>query len=153
MFRRFKFEAELYDTLEHMPLAVRRKFDLSALSLSLAQWQNLGRGERLAICHFPVNLEEERTAFATFIREAVERSSQRSLSSAAEPEKFALESPPEPPQLLVQNSRAAGFELTQPLWGRLDADERYALLKLGGGQKVSRNFVAALKEFLEAYAG
>ncbi len=153
MFRRFKFEAELYDTLEHMPLAVRRKFDLSGLSLSLAQWQNLGRGERLAICHFPVNLEEERTAFATFIREAVERSSQSSLSSAAEPEKFALESPPEPPQLLVQNSRAAGFELTKPLWGRLDADERYALLKLGGGQKVSRNFVAALKEFLEAYAG
>jgi hypothetical protein len=151
VFRRFKFEAAVYDTLEHIPLAVRRKFDLIGMSLSLAQWQSLGRGDRLAICHFPVNLEEERAAFGVFVREAVERSAQGSLPSQTEPEKFAVEVPSDPPPLLVENSRAAGLELTKPLWEKLDADERYALLKLGGGEKVSHNFGPALKEFLEPY--
>lgn len=152
MFRRFKFEAAIYDTLEHIPLAVRRKFDLCGLSLSLAQWQSLGRGERLAICHFPVNLDEERAAFTTFVREVAERSSGGAIAPVTSVNKSVLEVPSEPPQVLIENSRAAGFELTKPLWDKLDSDERYALLKLGGGTKVSHNFAAALKEFLETYA-
>jgi hypothetical protein len=151
VFRRFKFEEALYDKLEYIPLAVRRKFDLSGVSLTLAQWQSLGRGERLAICHFPINLEEERTAFRVFIREAVERSSQSAVSLLSDSEKLAAEPPADPPPAVVESSRAAGVELTKPLWEKLDTDERYVLLKLGSGPNVSRNFVPALKEFLQAY--
>jgi hypothetical protein len=51
--------------------------------------------------------------------------------------------------MLVANAKAHGFEVGQPAWDRLDADERYALMKLGGGTEPSHNFRAALREFLK----
>jgi hypothetical protein len=39
-------------------------------------------------------------------------------------------------------------KLDQAAWDRLDQDERYALLKLGGGARHSHNLAAALAEFL-----
>ncbi len=152
MFRRFKFEKDLYETLEFIPLAVRRKFDLCRIRLSLRQWQQLGQAERLAICHFPVNLEEEREALRAFVREAVKRSSGEEVEMLPESDKPASDLPAEPPARLVENAKAVGVELTKALWDKLDADERYALIKLGAGEKVSHNFAIAIKEFQEAYA-
>jgi Conserved nitrate reductase-associated protein (Nitr_red_assoc) len=62
--------------------------------------------------------------------------------------KQSAEPPSSPPGRLIENAKAAGVTLSQPAWDRLDADERYALIKLGGGAEQSHNFVTALRELL-----
>jgi hypothetical protein len=57
------------------------------------------------------------------------------------------------PTNLATNARAAGLNLGQDDWARLDQDERYVLMKLGGGHRIKRNFTAALKEFLKDKEG
>jgi hypothetical protein len=59
-------------------------------------------------------------------------------------------SPPlELPAQLAANARGLGIELSRDQWVMLDEDERYVLMKLGGGNHVKRNFEPALKEFLK----
>ena len=70
MIRRFKFEYEIYESLNCLPMAARRKLDALGVKLSLSQWEQLGRGERLMICHVPSAPDEERDALRTFIEEA-----------------------------------------------------------------------------------
>ena len=69
MIRKFKFEAEIYESLNCLPMAARRKLDAVGIKLRLAQWEQLGRGERLMICHAPADSEEEQSALRTFIEE------------------------------------------------------------------------------------
>ena len=55
MYLGFAFEGDLHQTLEFIPLAVRRKLDLAGLKPSLAAWTALTRAEKLAVCHLPVD--------------------------------------------------------------------------------------------------
>src|SRR5688500_11279913 len=71
MMRKFTFEAEIYDSLNCLPMAARRKLDALGIKLHLAQWEQLGRGERLMICHAPTDSDDERSALRAFIEEAV----------------------------------------------------------------------------------
>jgi len=150
MIRHFKFEQEMYETLDLVPMAVRRKLDKIGIKLGLEQWQALGRGERLAICHLPVNLEEECEALRVFVQESVKRTSGAEPKIMPEAERAIAEPPAEPPALLIERSQAAGFVLDEDSWSKLDTDARYALIKMGAGKSVSQNFTAALQEFLEA---
>jgi hypothetical protein len=70
MIRKFKFEHQIYESLNCLPMAARRKLDALGIKISLAQWEQLGRGERLMICHAPSGSEDERQALRTFIGEA-----------------------------------------------------------------------------------
>ncbi len=45
------------------------------------------------------------------------------------------------------HARAAGFDLSNAVWSRLDGDERFALIKMGDAETPSHNLGAALKEF------
>jgi hypothetical protein len=47
-------------------MAARRKLDAVGVKLHLAQWEQLGRGERLMICHAPAESEKEQSALRTF---------------------------------------------------------------------------------------
>jgi hypothetical protein len=67
MIRKFKFEHQIYESLNCLPMAARRKLDALGIKISLAQWEQLGRGERLMICHAPSGSEDERQALRTFI--------------------------------------------------------------------------------------
>src|SRR5438128_12459660 len=129
MLRQFKFEQEVYETLSCVPMAARRKLDRVGLKISLNQWQQLGRGERLAICHLPAELTEEREAIRLLVQEAVHN---RCAAVVKELPLEARESA-EPPSVaaprLIERARAAGIELGQREWDRLDSDERYALMK------------------------
>ena len=150
MIRRFKFEREVYETLDLVPIAVRRKLDQIGIKIGLRQWRALGRGERLAICHLPANLEEERDAMRLFLREAVKRATGGEPKLVPEAERDAAEPPAQPPASLIEHGRAAGFVLDETSWVKLDPDARYALMKMGAGNKISQNFSAALEEFLGA---
>ena len=73
MIRKFKFEDEMHESLQCVPMAVRRKLDRVGLKIGLEQWKSLDRGERLAICHLPVASAEECDGLSVFIREAMLR--------------------------------------------------------------------------------
>jgi hypothetical protein len=148
MIRRFKFEDEVHQSLSCVPMAVRRKLDRIGLKIGLTQWQQLGHGERLAVCHLPVDSVEEQEVARIFIREAVQTRSGGVLTELPDDVRGSATPPGSPPAMLVAHARAAGVTLGQPEWSRLDDDERYALIKLGGSAIPSHNLTAALNEFL-----
>jgi hypothetical protein len=148
MIRRFKFEDEIYRTLACVPLGVRRKLDRAGIKVGLDQWKALGHGERLAVCHLPAESEEECETIRIFIGEALKRQNGTEPKVLPEEQRRESEPPASPPPQLVENARAEGVTLNQALWERLDEDQRYALMKLGGGRKRSHDLAAALAEFL-----
>jgi len=144
--RWFQFEDDIHRSLDCVPMAVRRKLDRAGIKIGLAQWQTLGRGERLAICHLPAASSEELETLRLFIDEAVARHGSRP-SALGEADRAMAEPPATLPAELADRASEAGVRLDQAMWNRLDADERYALIKLAGGKKISHNFPAALGEF------
>lgn len=147
MIRKFKFEDEMHESLQCVPMAVRRKLDRVGLKIGLAQWKTLDRGERLAICHIPADSGEECDALAYFIRETMMRRFGVEPKQLSDSARASAEPPVTPPNQLVAHARALGFDLSSPVWTRLDADERFALMKMGDLAAPSHNLAAALKEF------
>jgi hypothetical protein len=148
MIRKFGFEDEIYKSLSCLPMAARRKLDTLGIKIHLAQWERLGRGERLMICHAPSDSEEERDALRTFIVEATLARSGSAPKTLPHDARQSAYPPAHPPARLTSNARAAGFELDDAAWAAIDDDQRYALMKLGDTEKPSHNFSAALGEFL-----
>jgi hypothetical protein len=146
--RQFKFESEIYETLNCVPMVVRRKLDRIGIKIGLKQWQALGRGERLAICHMPAERADEIAALNLFIREALARHAAEP-ATLPESDRISAVPPADPPDTLAENARRMGFNLDRAAWSQLDDDERYALIKLGAGPKLSHNLRAALGELLE----
>jgi hypothetical protein len=101
----------------------------------------------LAICHLPVERHEEREALRLFINEAVRRVCGEEPRALSEAQRAVADPPSQLPAQVAERARAAGLALDQAAWERLDADQRYALIKLGGGAEASHNLAAALVEF------
>jgi hypothetical protein len=148
MLRQFKFEEEVYESLSCVPMAARRKLDRVGLKISLNQWQQLGRGERLAICHLPADSAQEHEAIRLLVEEAVRNRCGAAVKELPAADRVAAEPPSSPAPPLIDRARSAGFVLGQPEWDQLDEDERYALMKLGAGAEASHNLAAALHELI-----
>jgi hypothetical protein len=149
MMREFKFEEDMRRSLACVPMSVRRKLDRVGVKVGLKQWQALGHGERMAICHLPADHEDERETLKLFITEAVERVCGEKPTTLVEAQRAIADPPRILPADLAQSAHKAGVTLDQAAWERLDQDERYALIKLGGGAKHSHNLAAALAEFAQ----
>ena len=148
MIRRFNFEDEVHHSLACVPMAVRRKLDRVGVKVSLEQWQTLAQHERLAICHLPADSDEERETVRTYLEETVKARAGTATKALSEEIQRSAEPPNAPPAQLIENAQVAGVTLNQQVWDRLDADARYALIKLGGTAQQSHNFVAALRELI-----
>ena len=149
MIRKFKFEAEIYESLNCLPMAARRKLDAVGIKLHLAQWEQLGRGERLMICHAPADSEEEQSALRTFIEEVALARTDSPAKILSDDARRSANPPDQPPELLAHHALAAGVELDDKAWATLDDDQRYALIKLGASERPSHNLELALQEFFE----
>jgi hypothetical protein len=141
MFRRFEFEKDLYETLEFIPLSVRRKLDLAGVKLHLKDWQALSRPERMVICHFPVASPEECGVLADFLRDAVKSRTGTDLAATKPAAPDAGIMPPEVASLIAE------LKLPHERWALFDPDERFALARMarGGHEK----FMSAWFEFEE----
>ena len=148
MIRKFDFEADVYQSLNCLPMAARRKLDTLGIKVHLAQWEQFGRGERLMICHAPADTEEERSALRTFIEEVALARTGSPAQVLSQEVRQSATPPAHPPLSLVENARAFGVELDGEAWAALDDDQRYALIKLGDVKKPSHNLKPALREFL-----
>ena len=148
MMRQFDFEAEIYQSLNCLPMAARRKLDRLGLKISLEQWQRLSRGERLMICHAPAITPEECDALKLFLEEVSVGRTGTAPKPLSDQSRKEAEPPLEPPEALVANAQALGVAVNKRQWEQLDDDERYALVKLGSTPRPSHNFKAALDELL-----
>src|SRR5262245_56836209 len=115
-FRRFAFEESINDTLELMPLDVRRKLDLSGRRLSLTVWRQLPESVRrdLAEC--------DDAEFALLV-ERVAPGADRMAPSAGWRNAGAVAA-------VAAGARAAGLRFEVDVWNRLDDAARYALWRL-----------------------
>lgn len=150
MLRKFKFEDDIYVTLSCLPMAARRKLDAVGLRIGRVQWAKLGRGEKLMICHAPANSPEEIEVLRLFVQEAVATRTGTPAAEISTDARAQATPPRSAPSELVRNAHALGVQLTDSIWTRLDADERYALVKLGGTSEPSHNLGAALSELVSA---
>ena len=57
--RRFEFEAEMYETLSCVPMAVREKLDRAAIKISHQQWLALELSERRFIRELSVDTDRQ----------------------------------------------------------------------------------------------
>ena len=69
--RQFQFEADIYKSLDCVPMAARRKLDGAGVKFSLEQWKSLSRRERIAICEMPAGSANESAALRGFVNEVV----------------------------------------------------------------------------------
>ena len=152
MIRKFKFEAAIYESLNCLPMAARRKLDAVGIKLHLAQWEQLGRGERLMICHAPADSDEEQSALRIFIEEVALARTDSPAKILSDDARRCANPPDHPPQMPVQHVRAFGIELNDTAWAALDDDQRYALVKLGDSDRPSHNLELALQEFFQSRA-
>ena len=67
MFHRYQYESETYPSLSRIPLHVRMKLDVTGIKISLKDWLAFSIEERTVLCHLPVEAEEEKQAFASYL--------------------------------------------------------------------------------------
>lgn len=142
MYLRFEFEGDLHRTLEFIPMAVRRKLDLAGLKLSLAGWTAMNRGERLAVCHLPVDAPEDLEAYREALRAFAERAGHPAApleGGPVDPSAWAAAKIPE---------SVAGRARRLPLakWSALPEEARYVLWRLSETRRGPEKFDAAMRE-------
>jgi len=147
--RRFDFESDIYETLSCVPMAVRHKLDCAGIKITLQQWEALPLAERRILCELPQQTQSQLSQLSELICQRTRECSGEQPSVLSSEQRHAAFPPSELPSRLADNARALGFALSPERWTSLDDDERYALMKLGGGLRTKRNFGPALKEFLE----
>ena len=137
MIRKFKFEAEIYESLNCLPMAARRKLDAVGIKLHLAQWEQLGRGERLMICHAPADSEEEQSALRTFIEEVALARTGSPAKTLSDNTRRSANPPDRPPQILAHQFAAGEpprlHGVVDLRDGRLFHLERRGLLRVQDG--------------------
>jgi hypothetical protein len=146
MYKRFTFEGDIHDSLDCVPLSVRRKLDLAALKISLDGWQQLLRAERLSLCHLPVDSEQELTVYREVLVEFCTRASvplKRLEDGNASSRAWNT---PNVPQAVGARVAELGGSLTDPAWCSLDEESRYALLKLADPKRNPLKIHALLVE-------
>ncbi len=128
MFYRFEFEDAFYPTLDRVPFHVRMKLDVAGVRVSLDTWRAFSLEERLALCHLPADLDEEKGVFAAFV--AALASSRAGVAAehcpALDPGAWAAAAVPES---VAVRSEGEGVAVTVSEWGRWAGHERYALYK------------------------
>lgn len=149
MFYRYRFEAEIYPTLSRIPLHVRMKLDSTGVKISLKSWLAFGFEERRALCHLPVETEEEKSVFCAY----VDFLSTRYLGEAAA-RVAAMSDPPwenrgSIPDSVLLKSKQSEPEVTPDEWRQWNIYQRYALFKLSVSNNEPEAFHETLLEFRE----
>jgi hypothetical protein len=132
MYKRFEFEGDVHQTLECVPLTVRRK--------------TLTRAERLALCHLPVDSDEDREVYIEVMRTFCDRAgvSLKPLVDAdASGRTWNVSTTP---ARVKERADALHARLDDTAWRHLDEESRYALVKLSDPKRNPLKLHAALVE-------
>jgi len=137
--RVLSFERALWEALDLVPLAVRRKLDLAEVKLSLEGWQALTLDDRRAL------RDADLAVFPALLRACAERAG-ATLSALPLPEggpPWRATAAPEPVRARLAE---LGGAIDPEAWGALDDEARYLLNALAGKKREPERFAAAVRE-------
>ena len=145
MFYRFRYEAEFYSTLSRLPLHVRMKLDMAGLKISLKDWLACSLEERTALCHLPIDCDEERRAFIRYVDFLCRRYRDHGAELTA-PLHSSLWQAAAIPIEVAQKSAACFNTITISEWQNWEPHQRYALYKTAVSKSQPEAFADILDE-------
>jgi hypothetical protein len=149
MFYRFAYEAEFYPGLSRLPLHVRMKLDLTGIKISLKDWLAFSFEERTVLCHLPIDIVEERTAFSSYV-DFLSRKYRGQPAAVTEVMTSALWKQTVVPKRVAERSAAVGSAVTLAEWSRWQDPQRYALYKTAVSKSQPEAFEKVLNELRKA---
>lgn len=149
MFYRYRFESEIYPSLNLIPLYVRMKLDLTGVKISLKSWLAFSLEERTVLCHLPVETEEERKNFSSYLDFLSRRYLGNKATLVPPVTDPPWENPDRIPESVQLRSKEMGQEVTLKEWSQWHPCQRYALFKLSISKNEPEQFHQALQEFRE----
>lgn len=150
MFYRYQHEADIYNDLSRIPLHVRMKLDLTGIKIGLKDWLTFDIEERTVLCHLPVESEEEKQAFTSYIDFLSRRYSNVPAARTAAMSSSLWNSKLEVPRAVTERTAAQTPPVTVEEWRRWKFHQRYALYKTALSQSEPEQFFAVLKELRES---
>ena len=145
MFHRFQYEKDFYPNLERLPLHVRMKLDLAGIKLSLKQWLAFRIEERNAVCHLPVDYEDEKQVFKDYLN-FLSRQYCHAPAQELPPMEPLWEISDHVPALVRERSGDNGKAVTLEEWNGWASHQRYALYKTAVSKSEPEKFFAVLDE-------
>ena len=149
MFYRYRFESEIYPELSRIPLHVRMKLDLTGGKISLKAWLAFSLDEREVLCHLPVETEEEKKVYSSYLDSLSERYFREKVAPVPPMADPPWEDRGRVPDSVAAKSKEAGQIVTPAEWSRWNSCQRYALFKLALSKNEPEQFYHALGEFRE----
>jgi hypothetical protein len=148
MFHRFRYEAEFYPSLSRLPLYVRMKLDLAGIRLSLKDWLAFSIAERQAVCHLPVESQEERETFTVYLDFLCHKYRGDPVEMLP-PMSGSLWDASRIPTAVIERSATSDPSVTLLEWSHWKFHERYALYKTAISKSEPEKFHAVLAELRE----
>ena len=145
MFYRFRYEKAFYPNLDRLPLHVRMKLDLTGIKLSLKQWLAFHIEERSAICHLPVEHEDEKKVFKDYLN-FLSRQYCGAPAQELSPMEALWEISDQIPAPVRERSIDKGKAVTVEEWIGWTSHQRYALYKTAVSKSEPEKFFAVLDE-------
>ena len=151
MFRKFKFEEDLYVKLSSIPVSTRYKLDRVGLKLNPKTWSRFAQEEKLVLCHLSVRSQGEQECYKEYLLYLLNRLKEKAEwidPGTLRAEKMEWESLGRIPEGVYLKALALKGLITPVDWIRLDDLERYALYRLSVEKYGESLFARALEEFL-----
>ncbi|HYT57661.1 MAG TPA: nitrate reductase associated protein [Verrucomicrobiae bacterium] len=149
MFYRFGYEAEFYPALSRVPLHARMKLDLTGIKISLKDWLALSVEERTVLCHLPIDTDDERQAFCSYL-DFLSNKYRGTPVTTTDVMNSSLWDPSEVPDPVLQKSAGISPAITLTEWTRWQDHERYALYKTAVSKSQPEAFESILNELRSA---
>jgi hypothetical protein len=146
MFYGFRYEQEFMPTLSRLPLDVRMKLDLAGIKLSLNDWLAFSMEERMVLCHFPVDAEEEKRTFSAYINFLCEKYCGTPAKRVAPLSEAVWNTSDQLPSPVLERAAAVGNPIALERWQALNSRQRYALYKTAVSKNEPEKFRAVLEE-------
>lgn len=149
MFRQFKFEEELYQKLEEIPVSTQFKLDTLGVVLPLEAWKRLALPERWVFCHLSIRSRGERECYTQYLSYVLHRDKIPAPKNVETPNlKRPWEDISRLPSEVAQKMRDLNLPLFWPEWIKLDDMERYTLFRLCRENSDTDSIRQAVQEFL-----
>ncbi|HEY7316958.1 MAG TPA: nitrate reductase associated protein [Candidatus Binatia bacterium] len=150
MFHRYKHESTIYPSLSRIPLDVRMKLDVTGIKISLKDWLAFSIEERKVVCHLPVDTEDEKQIFSSYLDFLSRRYCGAPVATTPAISATLWESAHQVPGPVAGKSAPNTRPVTIEEWRHWKSHQRYALYKTALSQSEPEQFFAVLEEFRES---
>ncbi len=143
----FLFESDFVeDNIRCIPMVVRMRLDLAGVKFSLSAWSKCSLEERAELATLTVDSRQEREQYRQRAATLMLRCGEtvKYLVPAETPD---WENPGKIPDELQVHTTTYGWSISLEQWCRLEALQRFALIKLCRPGHENRNFPHAMREF------